>query len=934
METTTSGTSLDYSVNKSTISSNNKITASTDTSSNQSLTNKSNNETKTETLDLSGETEQKESKGLFGSILDGLKGIGENLAETAANVADNVKSIANDAKNWVVDAGKKVAATGAVIGTSVVSGVGKLVEKAADGIEWVGGKVVEGGAWVAGQVAGAFSDEAKEDIDNWREDFSKAVKEDIAIDTIGELNKEFYENTEVGRWINENSAIKYDSKVAQTIQSGTEIVAEVAAATALTVCTGGAAAPFVVGALVGAGKAAESTYQEHGTDTTFLQELGIAGSGALTGLTWVANGKLGQGALEIGKDIIAKGGATVLKDMGAQMLNKEFIFSRLKDGLSLKNAAGKVNINAIMNYGQAAMGTAGSLTPYITGEEKFDATAALKIGGTYLGYLGLNVLEDTARDYVSGYKSADTLAQAAEKLTSEVPVAASKVDEVPDPVSANEPGIRMADEFDLQTIKRNVAVQDSGLTIYNKGINLDATAHQVPIDLLLRVANDPDYAAKVLDGDLLEEVDGLSRLEIGNALKDLRKAAERYNLDLGLDEAGLARMDDCIQKLSRDPMTVIIDLTRKMSQDPAAQKWDWDYFSSEDGKKMVQYLKNIDASGASVMLPDGYYASELLDFYRGALYNGVLNREIIPDQDQFLEVAGMLLQNDNISNTNVRILEDLMNTHGYHLYGEYGTTLGEYIKRANLEDVEGETIRRLRAFSAGYVADGKVDSIYGSCRFETSAQFAQGNHGTAMAFNNGTESVMSLGYPEEILRANVNHESIHQISTWSGIDPSTQTRVYRSGVREDVWDRSKGAWIKSREGINECITEFFNKISMGSDFPTDTHYCGYADGVEKLEQLVNTGIISVDELKRFYFGNDGAGLVKLITDRTSRLGFRNLGDEIASLLDGAISNDNSIRPNALNGLTQIIIDLESALENGANISKGKGFMSILRGLFH
>ena len=468
METAATSKTLNYNANQTTISGNKTITTNTDTSSNQAINKSNTNETKTETLDLSSEVEQKESKGLFETIgdglaaagswaLNGIKGIGSNLAETAANLAENVESITAQVGDWVdsnpiTSKIADIASTGAVIGTSVVSGVAKLGEYANDGIEWVGGKVVEGGSWIAGQVAGLFSKDAKENIDNWRQDFSKDIKEDIARDKVGEINKMFYEGTELGRRINAHSAIKYDSEVAKKIQGVTTTVAEIAAATALTVATGGAAAPlafgivFGTGALVGAGKAAESTYQTHGTDTTFLQELGIAGSGALTGLTWVANGKLGQGALEIGKDIVAKGGATVLKDMGAQMLNKEFILSRLKDGLSLKNAAGKVNINAIMNYGQAAMGTAGSLTPYITGEEKFDTTAVLKLGGTYLQYLGLNLLEDSARDAISGYKAAGS---AAKVLTA---AERAELEAIPDPTSASSTGFRVPTDDDLADV--------------------------------------------------------------------------------------------------------------------------------------------------------------------------------------------------------------------------------------------------------------------------------------------------------------------------------------------------------------------------------------------------------------------------------------------------------------------------------------------------
>ena len=43
---------------------------------------------------------------------------------------------------------------------------------------------------------------------------------------------------------------------------------------------------------------------------------------------------------------------------------------------------------------------------------------------------------------------------------------------------------------------------------------------------------------------------------------------------------------------------------------------------------------------------------------------------------------------------------------------------------------------------------------------------------------------------------------------------------------------------------------------MESEYPK-TSYSGYQDGVIKLEELIDTGIINVDELKTFYFNNLG-----------------------------------------------------------------------------
>ena len=159
--------------------------------------------------------------------------------------------------------------------------------------------------------------------------------------------------------------------------------------------------------MVGLGKAAESTYQTKGTDTTFMQELGIAGSGALTGLSWMANGRLGQGFVNIAKDSAALGVKNVVSGIMKEMTTSTFWKESLKRGLSIKDAAGKININALMNYLTSAFSTAGTLTPYITGEEQFDKTAAVKILSTYVTYLGLNVVEDIFRDYIGDYTISD-----------------------------------------------------------------------------------------------------------------------------------------------------------------------------------------------------------------------------------------------------------------------------------------------------------------------------------------------------------------------------------------------------------------------------------------------------------------------------------------------------------------------------------------------
>ena len=145
------------------------------------------------------------------------------------------------------DAAKVAVTTRAVQATSAVSGVAKLEEYIVDGAVAAIGYTVGGVTYLFDQDAGnAIMD---------------GTLDTVRVDMTGEINEAFYEGTVVGELINENSALKYDSAGAQAIQNSAEFTTKVVLATACTVATGGAAAPLVVGALYGSGKAAENYAQ-------------------------------------------------------------------------------------------------------------------------------------------------------------------------------------------------------------------------------------------------------------------------------------------------------------------------------------------------------------------------------------------------------------------------------------------------------------------------------------------------------------------------------------------------------------------------------------------------------------------------------------------------------------------------------------------------
>ncbi len=335
---------------------------------------------------------------------ENMLGAGSTLSETAANVAHNISAINGKLAELFGKGVLTLFSTGCVVLTSIVSGVAKLVEHVVDGVTWAGAKLFEGATWLAGKIAGVFDKDAENAVMNWREGMKEGVAGFIGTDWVGKANDAIY-NSKVGKGINDYSLIKYDSKIAKGIQNVTEKAAEIAAATALTIVTGGGALPALAGmaivagagAATGIGKQAEKTIQGGGTlDDGTLQ---ILLSGGLTAMSWVATGKLGAGAIQIGKNISLLGVKDVAIQMKSELLTKSAMKAAIKKGLASKSA--------IMNYVSSAAVVADDTIPIITGEEKLTWKSGAKIGLKFLGALGINVLEDTLRDYITGFTISD-----------------------------------------------------------------------------------------------------------------------------------------------------------------------------------------------------------------------------------------------------------------------------------------------------------------------------------------------------------------------------------------------------------------------------------------------------------------------------------------------------------------------------------------------
>lgn len=266
-----------------------------------------------------------------------------------------------------LDAVKQTATTGAVVYKSAKSGVDKIEELVGDGLLAAGGSIVAGATWLfhdtwsANDVAGNVMD--------WTFD-------QVRRDRVGEANKEFYEKNPIGKWINENSNLKYDSAGAKAIQKTSKLATEIVIATAAEIGSFGAATPLVTAMFVaeGAGEAAESYAQSvdrnNGESYNYGMALGSTALGAFSGaMKGKMYGKIGANTFNILKDpSLIKTGVSLLKETGAkkvltnELKSTSFWFDFLTTG---GQKAGEVvneyHQTGNINWGKAFTSFAGEL---------------------------------------------------------------------------------------------------------------------------------------------------------------------------------------------------------------------------------------------------------------------------------------------------------------------------------------------------------------------------------------------------------------------------------------------------------------------------------------------------------------------------------------------------------------------------------------------
>ncbi len=282
--------------------------------------------------------------------------IGQMIVKTGSAWEKGVTSAVNG--EGFTDLGEAFLQTGATIyevRESAKSGVNKIGEWVVDGVTAVGGTVGAGATWLFHDTW-SDNDKAGVVMDAWLDEVRK--------DKVGESRTNFYENTKLGQWINENSNLKYDSAGSKSIQAATRFAAEIAIATGAELSTFGAATPLVTAmfAAEGIGQATESYAQtvdrEHKESYNYgsvLLNEAIGGlGGAMKGRMY---GKLGANTVRaISNPTIIKEGLGVLKEKGVKNIvlndvkSKDFVIDTVMttgqkgyEGFVEYNSTGTIN---------------------------------------------------------------------------------------------------------------------------------------------------------------------------------------------------------------------------------------------------------------------------------------------------------------------------------------------------------------------------------------------------------------------------------------------------------------------------------------------------------------------------------------------------------------------------------------------------------------
>ena len=334
----------------------------------------------------------------------------EELKVAGSKYIDTLKDFKNNIVNGefeeAYDNIKTLKATNAVVLEKVTSGILKIGELLQDGtimLETTGASIITLG------IDAVFGT-------NYTDSMWESTMDYVAIDQVGNIEKVFYENTSLGKELNDESILKYNSKGAESIKNVSKKAGEIAAATAITVATGGAAAPLVaagIGFLEGTGQGGEKYFSmtdENGNYTNrSVKDIGLSYlEGIQKGAEWYVSGQVGSGIYSGVKSFVNP--ASITREVASRATGNTF-----KDAI--------VNTVKLPDmYVDFAAATAKAGAGYITNGEVNWKDYAFELGFSVLGNFAGELLSAAAanKTFVKNIDEQITRANIASKETGTV----------------------------------------------------------------------------------------------------------------------------------------------------------------------------------------------------------------------------------------------------------------------------------------------------------------------------------------------------------------------------------------------------------------------------------------------------------------------------------------------------------------------------------
>ena len=149
-----------------------------------------------------------------------------------------------------------------------------------------------------------------------------------------------------------------------------------------------------------------------------------------------------------------------------------------------------------------------------------------------------------------------------------------------------------------------------------------------------------------------------------------------------------------------------------------------------------------------------------------------------------------------------------------------------------------------------------------------------------------------------ILLANTSHENIHGLARGSN---------GQYGIKQYVPNPATGGWIPKNTGLNEAMTEYLNeRVAKAGGYYPNQLYCGYQPAINEMRPLIDTGIITPNEIKQMYLVDHSP---QALVDKIDNLLGPGHGRSFVDLFDYATSGSSAQRQQGLDAINQYVAEL-------------------------